>query len=162
MVFRTLDQPMLTPSRAFLQEWIIWSRPPSYWHVLARHLPVAVVAGLPLLAVGLWPWDRIPLRACTFLAWTGLPCPFCGFTRAFAAISRGDLAWAWAFCPLALPLYLAFLITAVWHGAGLVLGRQIIRGPRLALPAEHRRWLWRVAAGLFLLNWAYRLAAGLA
>lgn len=37
--------------------------------------------------------DRIAAGVCPFLAATGLPCPLCGGTRAFAFVASGDLAF---------------------------------------------------------------------
>lgn len=52
------------------------------------------------------PSGGIPgMDLCGFHAWTGLPCPSCGLTRAFCALSRGHLQEAWALHPFSFPLY---------------------------------------------------------
>ncbi len=138
-------------------------RPPpeGYRAVLRRHLPWAVLAALPLLAAAVLPLDRLPFTLCTFRRLTGYPCPSCGMTRAFVALAHGRWQAALLDCPMAILLYgLAALALAV-NGAALLCGVRIGAG----------RWLrWRLpgwlAAGavfgcLGLLNWIYRLAAGL-
>lgn len=47
--------------------------------------------------------------ACPFLALTGVPCPFCGLTRATIALGHGDVHGALGFHPLA-PLVLALIL----------------------------------------------------
>ncbi len=62
---------------------------------------LAVVIGMRVLSV-----------SCPFLAWTGLPCPTCGMTRAWIAVLTLDLSAAFAYHPLfwTVPLlYLCFL-----------------------------------------------------
>lgn len=61
---------------------------------LSRFLPAG---GVPTFFSG--------LDTCAFHAMTGLPCPGCGLTRAFVALSHGQLREAWALHPFAFPLY---------------------------------------------------------
>lgn len=76
-----------------------------------------VVAAACALLLGLSRWlppDGFPtflpgLDTCAFHAATGLPCPGCGLTRAFIALSHGRFHEAWAFHPFAYPLYAACL-----------------------------------------------------
>jgi hypothetical protein len=46
---------------------------------------------------------RVTLPGCPFLALTGHPCPFCGGTRSFAFMWRGDLVDAVRYLDLRLP-----------------------------------------------------------
>lgn len=55
-------------------------------------------ANQPPIGVG-----RVP--SCQFRALTGLPCPGCGLTRSFCAISRGQWALAWRQNPFGFVLY---------------------------------------------------------
>ena len=81
---------------------------------------------------------RVTLPACPFLAVTGHPCPFCGGTRAFAFLWRGDLVDAVRYYPL---IPLLFVGTAIAVPL-LVLGLAMRRDVQLRLP----RWAW--AGGL--------------
>ena len=68
------------------------------------YLAMAVVLGGVLLASrALEPPQQI--NVCLFNLVTGLPCMTCGLTRAFHAISLGDLRQALAYHPLSLILY---------------------------------------------------------
>ena len=52
------------------------------------------------------------IDTCSFHALTGLSCPGCGLTRAFCAISRGQILEAWSLHPFSIPLYAAVLAGA--------------------------------------------------
>lgn len=110
-------------------------------------------AALGTLALApLWPALTSLLRPCAFRAFTGLPCPSCGTTRAALAVLDGDLGAAWAVNPLATIAFLAFvaggLVAPVWVWAGGPLPQP---GPRA----------WRLVAVVLLLtalgNWGYLL-----
>jgi hypothetical protein len=47
--------------------------------------------------------------ACVFSAFTGIPCPGCGTTRAFSALFNGDFALSFHFHPMAIPLVFVIL-----------------------------------------------------
>lgn len=150
------------PGRASLRRSLFFSawRPASYWDVVGPHLPLALVAGLPLLLAALVPLDRLPLRACTFLEWTGRPCPFCGLTRSFWAMAGGDWGFAVTNYPLAAPFYLAVAAVFAWNAAALLSGARLTRG-RLLILGRWRRPALVTAALLLAANWGYRLALGL-
>ncbi|HEU0034362.1 MAG TPA: DUF2752 domain-containing protein [Kofleriaceae bacterium] len=80
-----------------------------------------IVAGIVIGAVGPASWrDSIAHDGpgCPFLRATGLPCPFCGMTRATMAMASGDFGGALHFHPLA-PLVLfgnLFLVGVVVAG----------------------------------------------
>lgn len=58
---------------------------------------LAAAAALLQIGIGL----NLPWPQCGFRQWTGLPCPFCGSTRALLAWSHGDVGLAFRFNPLA-------------------------------------------------------------
>jgi len=138
-----------------------WSRPRSYWDVVGLHLPLALVPGISLLLAHFGRSDFMPLKQCTFLRLTGYPCPFCGFTRSFFAVARGDWVFALHNCPLACLLYLFVLVVFAWNMTGLILGVKIKRGRLLSLKPGTGRWAAFIIGILFIVNWAYRLSLGL-
>ena len=80
---------------------------------------VALAAGLVLLISLVLPDNQdIPGPSlCLFRAVTGLLCPGCGLTRAFASLSKGNVARAWEMNPFAFPLYaatVAAVIAPLW------------------------------------------------
>ena len=122
------------------------------------HLPLALTAGIFLGAIRLWPASWNWFSVCLWSRWTGLPCPFCGLTRSLGALAHGDWGGGLAQAPLSGVLLAAALLTLIWHGTGLMLGRRLTVGPRLqgvvsGLPG--------VLIFLILANWIYRLTLGL-
>jgi len=53
-------------------------------------------------------------RSCWFRSVSGLPCPGCGLTRAFCAISHGEFAEAWKHNPFGFGFYLFALVLIAW------------------------------------------------
>jgi hypothetical protein len=137
-------------------------RPTSYWDVVGTHLPIALVTGIPLLLSILVPLDLIPYPGCTFLKLTGLPCPFCGLTRSFWAISSGDWTYAGFNYPLSFLVYFIIALTFLWNITGLVMGVRISVGrPIRHFLKERRYWIIVSLSLLIAVNWAYRLMLGL-
>ena len=94
---------------------------------------------------------RMPLPYCLFNRLTGLPCPTCGITRAFFALSQGHLWTALSFQPLIIVLTLISMVLLIIDATLWVIrGKQIL--PRLLryVPLSTRSILL-----LFLLNWIY-------
>jgi hypothetical protein len=140
---------------------LVWQRPRSWWDAAGVHLPLALAAGLPVLLPFVTSPDRLPLRACTMLQLTGIPCPFCGFTRAFWAMAAGEWGRVLSNCPLAMPLYLGLAAIFIWNTSALLAGVRLGRGRLLTLPGVRPGFL---IAGLLLLlglNWLFRLGQGL-
>ena len=107
--------------------------------LLLNHLDVA--AGQPVLI-------------CRFRAWTGLPCPTCGSTRAALELLQGNFRGAFQQNPLVTTAYLLALPGFVWWFGG---SRRWWKGPRLHLS---RRPMKLAVAALLLAvaaNWAYLL-----
>jgi hypothetical protein len=126
---------------------------------LLAHAPWAILCAM-VLAVTAWvPPRNLPLRACTFLRVTGVPCPLCGTTRAFHAAGNGLGREALVLSPLGTLFYAATWAALLFHTAALLDRR---RWSLQLLPAGRaaRGWLAGGAGGLILVNWAYRLATG--
>ena len=99
----------------------------------------AGLAGLAALA-GLRAWvppEDPRLSICLLRNATGLPCPGCGMTRAFAHLAKREWAAAWRDHPLVFPLAaegaVAWLVWPAWGLAGVREGRRnLLDDPRLA------------------------------
>jgi hypothetical protein len=155
------------PGQKATAPWFSWTRPQSYRDVVVNHMPVALVAGIALLLSCLVPLHLLPLLPCTLLRITGYPCPFCGFTRSFWALSAGDWNFALYNYPLAALLYGIIALVFVWNAGALIFGVKITRG---FAPGFRRlkgfsclkiRWIMGFISVLFLINWIYRLSMGL-
>ena len=145
-----------SPRKSYL--FPAWNRPDLYWDVVVAHFPIALVTGLGLF-LPLWVSCRsLPLLRCTFLAVTGFPCPFCGFTRSFWAISSGDWYYAAVNYPLSLGIYGLTALFFAWHATALLLG---IRMESRACQLYKSPITWWVTGALFFLNWVYRISSGL-
>ena len=71
-------------------------------------IAVVVIAGSSLLRIQDGREVIVPILdkplpgTCTFLRFTGIPCPGCGLTRSFISIGHGDFVGAWRFNPAGL------------------------------------------------------------
>lgn len=66
-----------------------------------------------LIASLVLPAEGFPgIDTCSFHALTALPCPGCGLTRAFCAISHGQFREAWSLHPFSFLFYLGVLAGA--------------------------------------------------
>ena len=98
-----------------------------------RDRDLRVATGALVAAAAVWP--RLPVHpplACPLRSLTGIPCPFCGMTRACVAAVHGHLGASLAFNPAGL------LVLAI---AAIALVRPVLL--RRIVPP-----LWLVAAGL--------------
>ncbi|RJP93861.1 MAG: DUF2752 domain-containing protein [Desulfobacteraceae bacterium] len=139
----------------FCKRW----RPDSFWDVLGFHLPFFLVSGLPLLIAHTIRLNELPLVPCLFIQYSGLPCPFCGYTRSFQAMADGNFVYALNNCPLSCVLYLACLFMFIWNGAAIFSGMRFERGRFLRVILKQRTWFFLLC--LVLMNWGYRLMFGL-
>ncbi|HNW59381.1 MAG TPA: DUF2752 domain-containing protein [bacterium] len=94
------------------------------------------------------------LPACRFQAWTSLPCPSCGATRAGMALAHGHPVEALRFNPLCTLLFLGMAIAGLNALLGLVSHRRLVLEAR---PDEIRLLLRTIVLAL-VLNWLYLLA----
>jgi hypothetical protein len=116
---------------------------------------LAGISGLILLAAAWVPLALVGrAHLCVFRNLTGYPCPFCGLTRAFLMLAHGDVVGAWQLAPLGIPLFALTVVIFLWSAAALILRR------RLGTPLPWR-WVLPLGATLLLIQWIYRLAAGL-
>lgn len=136
---------------------LLESRPDSEPEGWTGAWPAWLFLGLLGLLAGarlaeLW---RLPLPHCWFKTITGLPCAFCGATRAASAAAGLDFATAIRLNPLACALGAAAVALFVAWAADRWLGTRW--GPRLRGWAAWP-WYWIGLAAL-ILNWIYLLAA---
>jgi hypothetical protein len=103
-----------------------------------RDLAVALVLALWLLYTRVyWILQAMHLGSpvCPFYYFTGHPCPFCGGTRSFAYMWRGDLPDAVRLYPLGPALFAGSFAAVGGLVAGAISGRSL--RPRLT-PAQWR------------------------
>ena len=127
------------------------------WTMVAA-LALAVLTTARLLTpspTGVGTHVALGLPACGFLQWSGLPCPGCGLTTAFALLARGELTWAIAANPMGLPLFavtaalVPFAITRAYRGTTFLRELERLRADRAAL----------LLVLALLTTWALRLIA---
>jgi len=136
----------------------VWTRPDSYWDVVVVHLPIALLTGLGLFLPLLVSRHSLPFMKCAFLAVTGFPCPFCGFTRSLWSISAGDWYFAAGNYPLSLGIYGLMSLFFAWHSTALLLGIRMESGFYRLFKSGVTWWMM---GALFFLNWVYRIGFGL-
>ena len=120
----------------------------------AAAIIVAMLAGAAVLPLA--PPSRFSpgLPTCVLKSATGLPCPFCGGTRATQALLRGDLARALYLNAAALPAVVTFVTAA------LVLGWEAMRGRAVGdwdALLRRLRSLLPIMAALLCIYWLVHL-----
>ncbi len=118
----------------------------------------ALVLGAVFAVSFVFPPSGFGLSTCAFRNAFGIPCPGCGMTRSFAALSQGQVAlafrmhWVGPFMYAGLALYMV-----KWAIEALLRRRVLARAEdRLRLPV-----LWSLLAAM-LVTWVIRLATGMA
>ena len=131
--------------------------PPARYRVTA---PVLItVAGVLILAgafvyrsLGSQGWP-LPRMFCLFKTITGFPCPTCGTTRAFLALSRGEIFTALSYQPLIMIVTLGSIVLTAVDLAAWKIGKV----QPLAWIAERSSLsTWSVII-VILVNWLYVL-----
>ncbi len=123
----------------------------------------AIVAGVLAVAWSLSPAERfgthrqLGLPPCGFLTMTGLPCPSCGMTTAFALVVRGRLLEAARAQPMGAILALVTIAVGLACLLAAVTGRYPMINWYRVNPV---RFVWWAAAA-FILAWAATIALGL-
>jgi len=75
----------------------------------------ASVAAATLAISFVWTPSALPkLEMCLVRRFTGVPCPGCGLSRAFCAISHGEFDAAWSFNPFGFAFYALALALVAW------------------------------------------------
>jgi hypothetical protein len=116
----------------------------------------ALCAALTIAASPLAPIAARFAPSCLWHAWTGLPCPTCGATRAVVRLSHLDWGGALEFNPLVTLAVVGFVIGGLLAPAWVGLGGRVpapASRPRPAilavvLVALAANWVWLVAAGV--------------
>lgn len=102
---------------------------------------------------------QLGLSPCVFLEGTGIPCPSCGMTTAFAWFSRAEFGRAWQANPGGLVLALACLALPPWLLSSAALGRpwpvRSLGGPLAGLLLAISAWT--VLAWLFRYVFTWRV-----
>jgi hypothetical protein len=140
------------------------AEPVNYWNTFAGNIFLLLFSAGGLLAAFLYPIDRFPLGFCVFLRLTGLPCPTCGFCRAFCAFAHGNWEQGVSNCPLTLILFFLVILLFVYNAAVVIagiFGLQIRRGTILQLSSRKTVVLAIVFFLLLMANWIYRLVLNL-
>jgi hypothetical protein len=118
---------------------------------------VARAIGAPILVAGaLALWD--PARhggppLCPMRLLTGVPCPFCGITRAAGALVRGHWHEAVTFHPLVLLAVVE--VTVLW-----IIGSARAGGRDVPVPRRLASMVLVANAVVFVAVWALRLRSG--
>ncbi|HLX63447.1 MAG TPA: DUF2752 domain-containing protein [Planctomycetota bacterium] len=86
------------------------------WKVLKFFSFWTSLGALSVLAVSaIYKPETLPhIPMCSFKTMTGRPCPGCGLTRAFCAISHGRVGEAFYFNPFAFVFYAGMVGVALW------------------------------------------------
>jgi len=144
---------------------VISSRRRGRWHVRAVGLLVALPCGAVLaVAGGLRPDSRgydthtqLGLPACNLVQTTGMPCPTCGMTTAFAHMAHGHVVTAFRAQAFGVVLFLVAALALVLGMAQAVSNRNLL----VKYLRPRAWWLW-VGLGGVVAGWAIKMAIGLA
>jgi hypothetical protein len=105
-----------------------------------RSRELRIASGGMIAIAAAWPLLPHPAIACPLRATTGVPCPFCGMTRAVVAAVHGHVGASLAFNPGGI-LVLVLALVAIARPAGLT---------RISVPmwtiavALGALWVWNV------------------
>ena len=122
-------------------------------HSRVFYLRMAITLGSVLVASRYLDPDRLPV-ICAFRLVTGLPCMTCGMTRAFHAISLGQLGVALEYHPLG-PVFYCLTVFYFVFASFRFLGWRV----RLLAIQEPVRLMVYGSLGLLFACWMVRLLA---
>lgn len=103
----------------------------------------AAMAVLSLAARSVDGFESGPI-VCPFRLVTGLPCPFCGSTRAVGAVLQGDLVGSLALNPIG-PLTMVLVVVALVAPRWTRTRWQQLKASWSGMP-RRGQWLWGTAA----------------
>ena len=120
--------------------------------------PVVALAGTALLGASftlsqLWARGVNPMPPCIFHLVTGQPCPFCGGTRSFVAMARGDVGAAAHVFPIGPLLFAAVVLAVLYSAYSLVTGRKV----RVRMDPGLVRALSVLGLAILVANWVSKL-----
>jgi Na+-transporting NADH:ubiquinone oxidoreductase subunit NqrB len=127
---------------------------------------VVLVGGLGILGLAAWltpdargygTHEQLGFGKCGMLVTTGLPCPTCGMTTAFAYTVRGRWVRAFLAQPAGFLAALATIACTIGAGWALVAGRI----PPIRLPIITPYRLFWALLVLLLGAWAFKIVFGL-
>jgi hypothetical protein len=118
---------------------------------------LAVAAWLKPAPRGYGTHRQFGFGKCAMLVTTGLPCPTCGMTTAFAYTVRGRLISAFLAQPAGFLLALAVIACAVGAGWVVVTGRV----PPVPVPTVTPYRLFFTLLVLLIGGWAFKIVFGL-
>jgi hypothetical protein len=113
---------------------------------------LGVAAWLVPDPAGLGTHRQLHLPPCGFYLYTGIPCPTCGCTTAFALAAHGRLLAAFQAQPAGAAFALLCAATTLVSAQALLLGASLAPLKRVVCPAT----LWVLGAGV-LLAWVYKI-----
>ena len=138
--------------------------PERYLGTVGYNFLLIFGAGTVLLIAFLFPIERYPLGYCVFLHLTGIPCPTCGFTRAFGAFAHGNFAKGIMDCPFAFLIFSATVFVFAYNVLAALIalfGFRLKRGVWLQLSPRKITIISGICILLLAANWVYRLILGI-
>ncbi len=122
--------------------------------LVASTTVLALAARLSPSGRGYGTHQQLGLPPCSFVVVTGLPCPSCGWTTAFAHVAHLQVLQAFRAQPFGALLCLATALAGALAFAGLAFRAQVWN--------RVERWPWPRIAGwgifLMLASWGYKAA----
>ncbi len=116
---------------------------------------LVVARALTPSPAGFGTHQQLGLPPCTFLHWTGFPCPSCGLTTCFAFAAHGEFIAAFIAQPFGV---LLFLLTVLAVPFALYCLRRRIPWSAVIYARLTNR-VMRVLLVLYLLSWGYKIFA---
>ncbi len=114
---------------------------------------ISVILGIIILLSLILDAAPQNVSLCLIHAFTGLPCPSCGMTRAFVSLGHGDIHTAVLLNPASIPIYIATWIVFVLALLQVAYGKKYIE----IIWSKYRRILFPVILTMMAFAWIYLL-----